>query len=157
MNASPGAARLLANQKVRFLIVGGFNTVFGYGLFASFYRFVFSDVQFGYLISLVASYAAAITVAFFLYRRFVFPVADRLLRDFVAFLGVNAVAVAVNFALLPVLVEVFDVYPLVAQAAVVVCTTMISYFGHRDISFRRPTEGAPDQPTERSTHGAPLA
>ena len=69
MNAPSSAARLLANQKVRFLIVGGFNAVFGYGLFALFYRFVFSDVRFGYLISLVASYAAAITVAFLLYRR----------------------------------------------------------------------------------------
>ena len=131
-------ARLLANQKVRFLMVGGFNTVFGYALFAGFYRLLFAALPFGYLLSLAASYAVAVTVAFFLYRRFVFPVVGRVRRDFLAFLGVNAVAIAVNFVLLPVLVEILGVRPLIAQAVVVVCTTLISYFGHRSISFRRP-------------------
>jgi putative flippase GtrA len=134
----PRVARLLANQKVRFLLVGGFNTVFGYAMFAGFYRLLFADLPLGYLLSLALSYAIAVTVAFFLYRRFVFPVVGRLCRDFLAFLGVNAVAILVNFALLPVLVEILGVYPLVAQAVVVVCTTLISYFGHRSISFRRP-------------------
>lgn len=140
---APGRARsmlasLLRHQKVRFLMVGGFNTVFGYGLFALFNHVVFADVRFGYLLSLVASYAVAITSAFFLYRRFVFPVTGRLRRDFLAFLGVNAVAIGSNLVLLPLLVEGVGLSPLLAQALIVVCTTLISFFGHRDVSFRRP-------------------
>ena len=140
------AARLVSNQKVRFLLVGGFNTVFGYALFAGFYGLIFRAVPFGYMLSLAASYAVAVTAAFFLYRRFVFPVVGRAGRDFVAFLGVNLVAISVNFALLPVLVEILGVYPLVAQAVVVVCTTVISYFGHREISFRRRVVSGRDDP-----------
>ena len=140
----PAVARVLANQKVRFLLVGAANTVLGYGLFAGFYHLLFSDLPAGYLLSLAASYAVAITVAFFLYRRFVFPVEGRMGRDFLAFVGVNVVAITTNFVLLPVLVELAGWHPLAAQAVVLVCTTLISYFGHRDISFRRrlPTGGA---------------
>lgn len=130
-------ARLLTNQKVRFVMVGGFNTVFGYGLYVGLYALAFSTMRFGYLWSLVGSYAISITLAFFLYRRFVFRVSGRVRRDFVAFVSVNALAIGSNLLLLPFLVEVVGVPPLPAQGLTLVCTTLITYFGHRDVSFRR--------------------
>jgi putative flippase GtrA len=134
--------RLLADQKVRFLIVGAVNTAVGYAVFALVYWFVLSDVRLGYLVSLAVSYAVAISLAFVLYRRFVFRVTGRVVRDFVAFVGVYAVAIGTNALLLPLLVEVLGVHPLLAQAVALVVTTLISYFGHREVSFRRPDEPA---------------
>lgn len=132
-----GLVRLLEDHRVRFLAVGGTNTVVGYTLFALFDQMLFVDLRYGYLLSLVCSYALALTLAFNLYRRFVFKVKGQVVRDFVEFLGVNAVAVAANAALLPVLVEVAHLPRLVAQAVALVVTTLISYFGHREVSFRR--------------------
>jgi putative flippase GtrA len=138
--AGPGILRrLLADQRVRFLIVGGVNTALGYSVFAALHMLVFDEIRFGYMYSLVLSYLVAITLAFVLYRRFVFMVSGRVLRDFVAFVGVYAVAIACNVVLLPLLVEAIGLPPLVAQALVVLCTTVISFFGHREVSFRRPT------------------
>lgn len=118
-------------------MVGAFNTAFGYGVFAALGHFVFGDARFGYLFSLLGSYAVSITVAFILYRRFVFIVTGRVLRDFVAFVGVNLFAIGTNLVLLPVLVEVVRLNPLAAQAIALLVTTVISYFGHREVSFRR--------------------
>lgn len=131
-------ARLVADHRVRFLLVGGFNTALGYALYAGFYYLGLRNVPLGYVWSLVLSYAISIVVAFILYRRFVFRVTGRVVRDFIGFLGVNAIAIILNFVTLPVLVEFAGIPPLIAQALILVATVLISYFGHREVSFRRP-------------------
>lgn len=130
--------RLLADTRVRFLLVGGTNTVVGYTVFAALYFLVLHEVAFGYLISLLLSYAVSIPIAFLLYRRFVFIVTGTVVRDFIAFVGVNASSVALNALLLWLLVEFLAAPPLLAQALALVVTTVMSYIGHRFVSFRRP-------------------
>jgi putative flippase GtrA len=137
MRAAVTIRRLVADQRVRFLAVGAFNTVLGYVTFSALTLWVFHDVQFGYLLSLACSYAIGISVAFVLYRRLVFVVHGHVVRDLVRFVSVYAVSIAVNAVVLPLLVEVADVPPLVAQAVVVLITTLLSFFGHRSFSFRR--------------------
>lgn len=127
--------RLLAREEVRFVIVGGINTVVGYGLFALFEL----ATPIGYLASLYLSYAFAITLAFVLHRRFTFGVSGtgHVVVDFLRFVSVYVVSLALNTLVLPLLVEVAHVAPLAAQAVCVVITTLISYFGHKWFSFRR--------------------
>lgn len=132
--------RLLQNQKVRFVLVGGFNTVLGYVTFSALTLRVFHDVRFGYLLSLVVSYAIGISVAFVLYRRLVFVVQGQVVRDFARFVSVYALSIGINAAVLPILVEVVGVPPVVGQGAVVLVTTLLSFVGHRSFSFRRDDE-----------------
>ena len=120
--------RLLADQKFRFLLVGGTNTVVGYAAFAVF------DVV---IIALVPAYAISILLAFVLYRRFVFHVSGHVVRDFVAFLGVNGFAFVINLVLLTILVGIAKLPSLGAQALALGITVLISFFGHREVSFRR--------------------
>nr|WP_109209922.1 GtrA family protein [Microbacterium ureisolvens] len=137
--------RVVHDEKVRFLAVGGTNTVVGFLLFAAFESWIFRDVPYGYLISLVLSYAIAIVLAFFLYRRFVFRVSGNVVTDFVRFVSVYALSIGINFLALPALVEIGGVPPIIAQAVVLVCTTVVSFVGHKFFSFRRSTRAeAPD-------------
>ena len=136
-------ARLLGDQRVRFLLVGAVNTVVAYVLFAALTSWVFGDAPLGYLLSLVVSYAVAIVLAFILYRRIVYRVTGNVVIDFVRFLGVYAVTISINLVALPVLVEVLHLPVLLAQALVVVAATIISFFGHREFSFRRPEASPP--------------
>ncbi|WP_239453255.1 MULTISPECIES: GtrA family protein [Microbacterium] len=125
--------------------MGGTNTVVGFLLFAAFESWIFRDVPYGYLISLVLSYAIAIVLAFFLYRRFVFRVSGNVVTDFVRFVSVYALSIGINFLALPALVEIGGVPPIIAQAVVLVCTTVVSFVGHKFFSFRRSTRAeAPD-------------
>ena len=135
--------RVAADQRVRFLAVGGVNTVVGYAIYAVLAQWVFADVFAGYLIALAMSYAIAITLAFVLYRRFVFVVKGNVVVDFVRFVSVYAVAILANVVALPILVELVGLSPLVAQAIVLVVTTIISFVGHKHFSFRRKREPAP--------------
>ena len=127
---------LLAREQVRFLIVGGINTAVGYGFFALFLLFS------GYLASLYLSYAVAVSVAFVLHRRFTFRVSGNVAVDFVRFVGVYVISLAIDTAVLPLLVEVVGLHALVAQAIALVITTVISYVGHKWFSFRRGVGGA---------------
>lgn len=136
---APSVLRLAKSQQARFVVVGGINTVVGYGLYALFYHFVLSGLRLGYLLSLIASYTLSITLAFFLYRRFVFPTGGRATRDFPVFVGVNLFAIVINLVLLAVSVEVLGLTPFRAQALALAVTTTISYFGHRELSFRPPS------------------
>ena len=129
--------RLARDQRVRFLAVGVTNTVVGYLVFSAFTLWVFADVYLGYLLSLALSYVVGITLAFVLYRRFVFPVRGHLLRDFARFVSVYLVAIGINAASLPLLVEFVRVPPLCAQLMILVVTTLLSFFGHKKFSFRR--------------------
>jgi putative flippase GtrA len=126
---------MLLDERVRFVIVGGINTVVGYGLFALFEL----ATPVGYLASLYLSYALAVTLAFVLHRRFTFGVhgTGRVLVDFVRFVGVYVVSLGINTLVLPLLVEVAGLDSLVAQAVCVLITTLVSYFGHKWFSFRR--------------------
>lgn len=129
--------RFLAEEKARFLLVGGTNTVAGYGLFVVCELTI--GQTFGYLVSLYLSYLVAVSLAFVLHRRFTFRVSGtgNAGLDFTRFVSVYALTLAINTAALPLLVELVGLTPLVAQAIVVVLTTAVSYFGHKYFSFRR--------------------
>ena len=132
-------SRIIDDQRFRFLVVGSVNTLVGYLLFAAFTTFLFAEVPFGYLISLVLSYVIAIMIAFLLYRRFVFKVAGRWWLDFVRFVSVYLAAIGINFVTLPILVELAGLPPLLAQGIVLIATTALSFVGHKAFSFRRRT------------------
>jgi putative flippase GtrA len=139
MQGPPGPLlRLFRDQRVLFLMVGATNTVVGYGWFVLF-DFTIGRVW-GYLASLAFAHVFSVLCAFVLYRRFVFRVRGHVLRDLGRFELVYLVSITINFVLLPVLVQFAHLQPLLAQALIVLVTTLISYFGHRGFSFRRPAE-----------------
>lgn len=138
--------RLLESEQVRFLLVGGVNTVVGYLLFVVAYLFLGSRI--GYLGALLASYVVAVAIAFVLHRRVTFRAhgSGSILLDFVRFVGVYAVSLSLNAVLLPLLVEAARVPPLLAQALSVVVTTTVSYVGHKWFSFRRAAPPVEEEP-----------
>jgi putative flippase GtrA len=124
-------------QGLRYLLVGGWNTVFGYGVFALLQITLGDSV--GYIILLAIAQVLATLNAFVGYRLLVFKVRGDLLRDFGRFSMVYVGAFAVNLAALPLLVEVVGLPVLLAQAFVVAGTVLASFFAHRNFSFRRPS------------------
>jgi putative flippase GtrA len=136
MIGEPGPLlRMIRDQRVAFLIVGGMNTAIGTAWFVLFLA-LFGHVV-GYLGVLLCAHIAAVLCAFVLYRKFVFRVTGHVVRDLARFEVVNLSAVGFNFAMLPLLVEVLHWPVLFSQLVIVVATALISWFGHRGFSFRR--------------------
>jgi putative flippase GtrA len=144
MKGVPGPLfRLVRDQRVAFLIVGGTNTAVGAVWFVLF-LWLFPRGAAGYLGALLCAHIAAVLCAFILYRRFVFRVTGHVLRDLVRFELVNLSTLAFNFAMLPVLVEVMGWPVLPSQFAIAGVTVLYSWFAHRGFSFRRtPAEVGP--------------
>lgn len=131
--------RLLQERRVRFLIVGGLNTVIGFGLFVGFHH-VFGNDFLGYMSALVLANALAMIVAFTLHRRFVFEVRGQVLLDLARFVTVNLGMLGTNAVLLPFLVEVVGLPVVPAQVVATVGIVVVSYLGHSLFSFRRPAD-----------------
>lgn len=155
--APPGfLLRLIRDQRAAFLIVGGINTVAGFGFF------VLADLTLGSVIDaaagpvvgslvvLAVAHVLGVLFAFVLHRRFVFKVTGHVLRDLVRFESVYLVALGINAVTLPLLVA-FGIPRLVAQALITLVTTVVSYVGHRFFSFRRPRDDDESDADQRRT------
>ena len=123
-------------QGVRYLVIGGWNTVFGFAAFAALNIAFGDDVNYMFLLTVAG--VLAVLNAYIGYRTFVFKVRGHWWRDLARFSLVYVAAFIPNLVLLPLLVEVVHVPVLPAQALVTAGIVVASFFGHRSFSFRRP-------------------
>lgn len=128
-------SRALGDERLRFLLVGGLNTAVGYGLFALVQWSVGRWIS--YFASLLIAHLCASLLAFVLYRRLVFRVSGNVVIDFLRFQTVYLIPLASNLILLPILVAGLGWNVYLAQASIVIVTTVVSFLGHKYFSFRR--------------------
>jgi putative flippase GtrA len=150
--APPGPLiRLVRDQRVAFLVVGGINTVVGLAIFVACSVTVghvvdhrFGKVA-GTVVTVVIAHVLAVLFAFVMHRRFVFRVRGLVLRDLARFWSVYLTGAGINIVALAALVEL-GLGRIPAQVIIVAFNTLLSYFGHRHFSFRRSpadTQGDP--------------
>lgn len=149
--APPGPMmRLVRDQRVAFLIVGGINTVVGFGIFVICSETLGHFVDHrdgkvaGALATVAVSHVLSVLFAFVMHRRLVFRVRGHLLRDLVRFESVYLTALGINAVALPLLVEL-GLQRIPAQAIIIAVSTLLSYFGHRHFSFRRTATESQDR------------
>ena len=131
--------------------VGATNTAVGFLVFVGFDR-LYAAVAPAWgsvlhnTVTLACSHVVSVIIAFVLYRTLVFRVTGHLWRDLARFESVYLVSLAANWLLLNLLTVVIGLSVIVAQALVVAVIAMVSYFGHKHFSFRRPDPAAPTPP-----------
>lgn len=125
-----------ARRELRFLVIGGLNTVLGLGLFALFHALLGDQVP--YLVLLAPTYGVGIPIAFSLQRTFVFDAAGGDWRvDLARYTLVQLSSIGLNAVLLLLTVEVLDLPVLLAQTVTIAVIVVVTYFGHLSFSFRR--------------------
>lgn len=135
-NAAAGPLqRLIADQRVLFLIVGGANTAFSTALYAGGVYALGPDVP--AVVSLFIAWIVSLVLVFFVYRKLVFRVSGHVLRDFFRFAAVNFASFCINAGLLFLLVDVLKFWPVLTQVAITVLVVIFNYIGHKKFSFRR--------------------
>ncbi|OBJ02818.1 polysaccharide biosynthesis protein GtrA [Mycobacterium alsense] len=150
-SAPPGPLiRLVRDQRTAFLLVGGINTVVGFGIFVACSVTLghFVDVRFGTvagsLVTVGIAHVLSVLFAFVMHRRLVFRVRGHVLRDLARFESVYLASFGFNAAGLTLLVEL-GVHRILAQAIIWVPTLLLNYLGHRYFSFRRTAAEAQDE------------
>lgn len=137
----PGAApgpllRMVRRQEVAFALVGGFNTAFGIAL--TVWWLAVLDDRWPPAVAVILAYTIGIFTAFVLQRTLVFRVRGRLVRDFLGFVVVNSGGLLLNTILLTAAVQVAHLPRTASAVAIMAIVAVVSFFGHRYISFRRP-------------------
>jgi putative flippase GtrA len=135
-------------QVIRYLVVGGWNTLFGYTCFYLMNRWLMHLMPaYSYIAASLASNLISITVAFLGYKWFVFRTKGNYIKEWLRSLIVYSSAIVVSAVALAPLVGLIRHYthyqanaPYIAAAIIAVFTVTSSFFGHKHVSFRHKSK-----------------
>ena len=144
------AKHIPPGQFLRYLLIGGWNTVFGYTCFFLINRWLATVMPaYSYIAANLVSNLIAITVAFLGYKWFVFRTKGNYLREWLRTLAIYSGSVLVSTLALAPLVGLIrhttrfqTEAPYIAGALVAVFTVISSFFGHKHFSFRKSDDHA---------------
>ena len=121
-------------KQIKFLLVGAWNTLFGYSVFA---LLCVAAARLGvhYLAALVVSNVLAVTNGYFSYKGAVFNGGERSWPEYFRFSSVYIALLAANMVLLPLLVNATRLNPVAAQGILLPFTVVSSYVAHNYFSF----------------------
>jgi putative flippase GtrA len=125
---------LRRREQLLYLVVGGWNTVFGYGVWAGM-QFLLGD-RLHYLVIVGLAWPIAVLNAYLGYRYLVFRSRGPILRELPRFSVVYFLTLLVNLALLPVALAVLPFSIYMVQALFTAAVVVASYVGHKYFSFR---------------------
>lgn len=126
--------RLLDLEQVRYLLVAGTTSLVYLGILAALLA-----TPLHYFVAILLAQALIITGAFPAYRTLIFRSRGPWAPDLVRFLGVWSSGAVAGVVATPALVELLGWHPLAAQVVAIVVVAVLSYLGHRFISFRHRT------------------
>lgn len=129
-------------QPIKFILVGLWNSAFGYVLFylldIFFLRF-FQARYMAYMSALILAQILCIISAYIFHKHITFESIAKgreMGMEFIRFVFTYGVTVCVYLLMLPILVEIFHVKPKMSMLLLVAVTTLVSYFGHSRYSFK---------------------
>lgn len=127
-----------------YLLIGLWNTVFGYGCYLGF-TFLFTRLIrfYPYVFANLVASLLNISVAFLAYKWFVFKTKGNYLKEWLRCIGVYSGSIVLSTAALPPLVgflrhatQYQKAAPYIAGALIAGVTIILSFFGHKHFSFR---------------------
>ena len=121
-------------EQIAYLLVGAWNTLFGYALFALLYYLLGTHLHVDVI--LVLSYVVSIANAYIGYRFVVFRSTGSMARELPRFTAVYAVTLAANLVVLPLSLRLLPWNVYVVQGLFTVVIVVLSYLGHKYFSFR---------------------
>ena len=117
-------------NKLRFLLVGGFNTA------ASYFLFVGLNLVLNYGWALVLTYAIAINLSIFTMRYYVFRGSGNLAKQYSKALLTYLLAIICNYVFLFFSVDIIEQPLWLAQAEFTIISTIAIYILHKRINFK---------------------
>ena len=141
-------------EKLLYLVVGAWNTLFGYALFSLLY-YLLQDSVFPSVI-LAVVYAINSVNGFLGYRYVVFGSRGHPAAEYLRFQAVYLPLLVVNMVVLPLALAYTSLNAYAVQALFVVVTVVGGYLGNKHFAFRAPPEepSGPAPRAEESDSGA---
>jgi putative flippase GtrA len=128
--------------KIKFVVVGVWNTAFGYLVFVGLdhvFSYIFSKRYLAYMSAAVLANILAITNAYIFHKYITFQSQVRgkgIFLEFARFASTYLFSAILGLILLPFLVEVLGLAPKISGAMLIPLTIVVSYLGHSRYSFK---------------------
>ena len=128
--------------KTRFLIVGIWNTVFGYMVFFvldTLFENIFIKRHFAYMLAMVLGHIIATINAFIFHKYVTFRSEVKgwgIIAEYFRFFFTYIITFTLSLILLPFFVEIVHLHPRIAAVIIILICTVISYIGHSRFSFK---------------------
>lgn len=119
-------------ESLKFFIVGGWNTLFGLGLYSTL---VLILGQSHYLLLGLLCNVISITQAYLLYKFFVFKTKGNMIAEYLKCYTVYGTSMFLGFILMYVFVDILKIPALYSNFIVTGLLTIVSYLGHRNFTF----------------------
>lgn len=139
------AKQIPPEQFGRYLIVGTWNTLFGYGDYALLTALLTPVISHGYIFAAVIASPVNITVSYLGNKWFVFKTQGNYLREWSRCIVVYGGKMVIGIALLPLLVYLIrmtmgldQAAPYIAGALLMGTNVIYSFLAHKNFTFRPP-------------------
>ena len=120
------------SQPIRFLLVGGFNTILAYILFGLFYYIL----KIHYNISLILQYFLGVNISIFTMRYFVFQHTTHFYKEYFKAWNTYIILLLLNILWLSLTDIILPQYILLSQLLYIITTTILTYICHKYYSFK---------------------
>ena len=121
-------------QHIRFLIVGGVNTLVGFSVFPLLYL-ALGVSKLNYMWVLIISQIICTNFSYLTNKNIVFRAAKGSVFEYLKYNVFQIVIMAINFIALPIGVELFHASPILAQTIYTASVVVVSYLWHSKITF----------------------
>ncbi|HTV14232.1 MAG TPA: GtrA family protein [Acidobacteriaceae bacterium] len=135
----------------RYLVVGLFNTAFGYGTYAGLTALLTPHIRFAYMVASIISSFVNITIAFLNYKWFIFKTKGNYLREWSRCIVVYGSTMGIGTLALPVVVFLVRFLtgagrsaPYIAGALLMSANVLAGFLGHKHFSFAPPAKERAD-------------
>lgn len=132
-------ARLAPHEeKVRFLVVGGWNVVFSYGMLWILDSLLRN--RWHYTAILTLNWVIGVSHNLFTFKLLVFRTKGNWLREYLRSYVVYAGSFLLNLAIVALIMELWRPRLVIAQLPAIFVVTIISYVGHKYFTYRTTEE-----------------
>jgi putative flippase GtrA len=128
--------------KVKFVLVGVWNTIFGYLVYIALdivFDRLFSKRYAAYMSAAILSNILSITNAFIFHKYVTFKSNVKgfgIIIEYIRFTSTSLSIFFLGLLILPIFVEILHIDPKISGALVIPITIIVSYFGHAKFSFK---------------------
>jgi hypothetical protein len=149
----PPFRRIMNLQTFRYAASGGGNLVLGFLIYFISFKYLFHEKEFKFVFFVFKFHSKAHSAALFISFLFTFPIGF-FMSKYVVFIDsamkgriqlfryfmICMFNLALNYLLLKIFVEIFHVYPVLAQVFTISIVVVFSYIAQRNFSFKPTPE-----------------
>lgn len=121
-------------EKLRFLVVGGWNTLFSYGMLWILDALLHARLH--YTLILTLNWVIGVTHNLFSFKLLVFRTRGNWLKEYLRSYVVYAGSFLLNLAIVAAIMEMWHPKLVIAQLPALFVVTIISYVGHKYFTYR---------------------